>query len=95
MTGPKKIAFLAKILPVIGVILILPPLVSIANSQTTIFGFPSIITYLFAVWIFLIVAAYLLQRKLPSHTSEQSKQTPYPNSTNNNFRNNLSDTNHD
>jgi len=90
MTGPKKIAFLAKLLPVIGVILILPPLVSIANVKANLFGFPAIITYMFAVWIFLILAAYLLQRKLPSSPAEQNEQFP-----NNNSRNNLSDTNHD
>ncbi|VAW19261.1 hypothetical protein MNBD_ALPHA11-1234 [hydrothermal vent metagenome] len=90
MTGPKKIAFLAKLLPVIGIILILPPLVSIANVKANLFGFPAIITYIFAVWIFLILTAYLLQRKLPSSPAEQNEQFP-----NNNSRNKLNDTNHD
>jgi len=100
MTGPKRIAFLAKLLPVIGVILLLPPLVSVANIKANLFGFPAIITYMFGVWIFLILAAYLLQRKLPSSTADQGKQFPNNSSSNNsprnnNPRNNLSDTNHD
>ncbi len=77
MTRQKKIAFLAKILPIAGLIVILPPLVSITNAKADFFGFPAIITYLFTIWIFLIVAAYLLQRKLPSHTPEQVEKQPH------------------
>ncbi|MCF6327282.1 MAG: hypothetical protein L3J21_08325 [Devosiaceae bacterium] len=95
MIGPKRIVFLAKLLPVIGVVLILPPLVSVANVDANLFGFPAIITYMFAVWIFLILAAYLLQRKLPSSPADQSEQFPNKSSRNKSSGNNLSDTNND
>jgi len=62
----RKLEFLAFLLPVGGAILILPPLVLIANANTSIFGFPAIVAYLFAVWLALIIATYLLQHKLGS-----------------------------
>jgi len=74
MTGQKKIAFLAKLLPIVGLVFFLPPLVSIADINTQIFGFPAIIAYLFAVWLLVIIAAYFLQKKLPSHVPEQSEE---------------------
>lgn len=75
MTGPKKYAFLAKLLPVVGLILILPPLVSIRNVDAQFFGFPAIIAYLFGVWLLLIVGAFLLQIKLPAKPSDPDEKS--------------------
>ncbi len=64
MRSRRKLEFLAFLLPVGGAVLILPPLVLIANVSTTVFGVPAIIAYLFAVWLALVVAAFVLQRAL-------------------------------
>lgn len=64
MRRNRKLEFLAFLLPVAGAVLIMPPLVLIANVKGNIVGFPPIIAFLFAVWAFLIFAAYLLQRRL-------------------------------
>jgi len=62
----RKLQFLAFLLPLIGFLLIMPPLVSIANVNAMIFGFPSIIAFLFIVWFLLIGGAYLFQRRIAS-----------------------------
>ena len=61
MRGRRKLEFVAFLVPVGGIILILPPLVLIANVSTWIFGVPAIIVYLFAVWLALITVAFALQ----------------------------------
>ncbi len=79
MKGQNKVTFLARLLPVAGLLLILPPLVSIPNANAQQYGSVSIIIYLFSVWLFLIFSAYILQRKLAITPPEISKQNPlYP-----------------
>ncbi len=64
MRHNRKLGFLAVLLPLAGLVLIMPPLVLIASNASTIFGIPSIVLYLFAVWFGLIGSAFLLQRHL-------------------------------
>ncbi len=78
MRRRRKLEFLAFLLPIGGAILILPPLVLIANASTSIFGFPAIVAYLFAVWLTLIVATYLLQHKLGSLQDVDAETQPAP-----------------
>ncbi|HHB83591.1 MAG TPA: hypothetical protein ENK61_09005 [Devosia sp.] len=70
MSSRRKFAFVALLLPASGLLAILPPLVSIRNAQGTFFGFPTIIAYLFGVWLLLIVAAFVLQRNIPEKLVE-------------------------
>jgi len=76
MKGQKKITFLARLLPAAGLLLILPPMVSIPNANPEQYGFAAVIIYLFSVWLFLIFSAYILQRKLDATPPEISKQYP-------------------
>ncbi len=66
MKDVRKLQFLNFLLPVIGFLLMMPPLISIANVNKMIFGFPAIIAFLFTVWMSLIVAAFLFQRRMTS-----------------------------
>lgn len=65
MSSRRKYAFTALLLPVFGLLAILPPLVSIRNINGTFFGFPSIIAYLFGIWFLLILGAFILQKNIP------------------------------
>ncbi|MCF4099102.1 hypothetical protein [Maritalea mediterranea] len=58
-------------LPILGVILIMPPIVQLFDRGGSVFGLPIIFTYIFGVWLFLIVAAFILSRWLP-----QQDETP-------------------
>jgi len=64
MKDIRKLQFLAFLLPVIGFLLMMPPLITIANVNRMVFGFPAIIAFLFTVWMLLIVAAFLFQRRI-------------------------------
>ena len=77
--GHRKIEFIALLLPILGMLMILPPLVSIRNISAEFFGFPAIIAYLFGVWLLLIISAFFLQRRIPPQHSEQSDQSENPN----------------
>ncbi len=65
MSTRRKFAFTALLLPLLGLLAILPPLVSIRNVSVTFFGFPSIIAYLFGIWLLLIFGAFILQKNIP------------------------------
>ncbi len=52
-------------LPVLGAILIMPPIVHLFDRGGGVFGLPIIFVYLFGVWLFLIVASFVLSRLLP------------------------------
>lgn len=58
----KLIAFF---LPLAGLTLILPPFVRIFSNSDELFGVPSVILYMFAVWAALIITAYFLQSRQP------------------------------
>ncbi|VAW20214.1 hypothetical protein MNBD_ALPHA12-1753 [hydrothermal vent metagenome] len=66
MKDMRKLQFLNFLLPLIGFLLMSPPLISIANVDKMIFGFPAIIAFLFTVWMLLIAAAFLFQRHIAS-----------------------------
>jgi len=52
-------------LPILGVILIMPPIVHLFDRGGGVFGLPIIFAYLFGVWLFLVVSAFILSRLLP------------------------------
>ncbi|HHS82279.1 MAG TPA: hypothetical protein ENJ68_02055 [Devosia sp.] len=71
---PEKFVALAFLLPLLGAILILPPLVLLpGGTASPLFGIPANIAYIFAVWLLLIAGAYTLQRLSP-----QLLDTPSP-----------------
>ncbi len=74
----RKLGFLAVLLPLTGLVLIMPPLVLIASEAPRLLGIPSIVLYLFAVWFALIGGAFILQRHLQEKTPPPSPAVNEP-----------------
>jgi hypothetical protein len=54
----------ARLLPLIGLFLLLPPVIVPFAAPVDVAGVPLVVVYLFAVWLGLIVAAARLARAL-------------------------------
>ena len=52
-------------MPVVGAMLVMPPLVLLFDVQVVVFGVPLIVAYLFGTWLALIVASFVLRKRLP------------------------------
>lgn len=74
MTVSRRVRLIAFFLPIVGLLLIMPPIVFIFDRPGTLFGVPNIIAFLFAVWLAMIVASFLLQRHLPVPPPEGSRK---------------------
>ena len=61
---PARIADIARILPIIGVVLLMPPLIALFVADRWIGGVPLIVAYVFGVWLALIACAAWLARRL-------------------------------
>lgn len=61
----RKLQSAALFLTIFGAMLILPPLVLLFNARTRLFGLPSELIYLFAVWVGLCAATAWFARRLP------------------------------
>jgi len=64
MMPRQKLRDAAFILPVFGLILIMPPFVDIFFSARLLGGIPVILLYIFGVWTLLIVLGWLLSRRM-------------------------------
>jgi hypothetical protein len=62
--GDRKAQDRARILPLVGLILRLPPVAGVVRLDGAVFGVPLTLAYLFLVWALLIAAAALLSRRL-------------------------------
>jgi Fe2+ transport system protein B len=61
----------AVVLPLFGVFLLMPPIITLFASGFDIHGVPLIVVYVFSVWIALIVCAALLAKRLdPTHLEQ-------------------------
>jgi predicted Kef-type K+ transport protein len=54
----------AAILPFLSVVLFFPPIIYIFAAPVAIAGVPLIVLYLFGVWAAIILAAYVVSRRL-------------------------------
>ena len=63
-TSNQKTRDRAALLPIIGLLLLIPPLADVFQLDARIGGIPVTALYLFAVWGLLIVGAAVLSRKL-------------------------------
>jgi hypothetical protein len=62
--GPgRRFRDLATLLPILGVLLLATPIVSIFTQSGQIFGLPSPIFYIFGIWAGLIILAFALARR--------------------------------
>ncbi|ODT78535.1 MAG: hypothetical protein ABS76_23605 [Pelagibacterium sp. SCN 64-44] len=57
------------LLTVLGLVLLVPPVVTLFNHDKTLMGVPQIVVYLFGVWLLLIVGTVLLTRRLAADES--------------------------
>ena len=63
-SSPRKAVERAMILPLIGLLLLIPPIASIFEIETRFFGIPFTVIYLFVIWGILIFSAFMLSRQL-------------------------------
>lgn len=62
---PGRVRDAAVLLPVLGLVLLVPPLVTLfASARIGIAGVPLVVVYVFGTWLGLIAAAALLARRL-------------------------------
>jgi hypothetical protein len=77
MTNRRKFESIAFFVPVLGAVVIMPPIVLMFDRSLHVFGFPMIIAFLFTVWLALIVAAWALSRAAPEYgRSRRSENEP-------------------
>jgi hypothetical protein len=55
----------AALLPFAGLVLLMPPVIGLFPAAITVAGIPLPVLYLFGIWAMLIVAAFLLARRVP------------------------------
>lgn len=69
----------AAALPLVGLFLLMPPMITLFALGVDLAGVPLIVVYVFGVWIALIVCAALLARRLdPSRSEEAGSAEPQP-----------------
>lgn len=54
----------ATILPVAAAVLLLPPFILVFAAPVTVAGVPLIVVYVFAAWATIVLAAWLVARRL-------------------------------
>ena len=69
-SDPARIVDIARILPIIGAFLLMPPIIALFAAQIDIGGVPLIVVYLFGVWVALIGCAGWLARRLAPPPSD-------------------------
>jgi len=60
----RRLNDMAIIAPLLGFVLLAPPVIGLFATKGTIFGAPVILVYLFTVWFGLILIAAILSRRL-------------------------------
>jgi hypothetical protein len=70
MNGRRKLENTALALSIFGAIMMVPPLLSIFNIDTRLFGAPLVVIYLFTLWIVLIGATAFISSKLMQENKE-------------------------
>ena len=74
----KKTQDKAVLLPLLGLLFLMPPIVGIFQVDVKILNIPFTLIYLFVIWAMLILCAALLSRKL----SVESTKSHFSNETN-------------
>lgn len=69
----RKLQSAALFLTIFGAMLITPPLVLLFNAETRVFGVPTEVIYLFAVWLTLILATRWFSQRLPHDNALDEK----------------------
>ena len=73
---PQKLSDAALLLPILGLILLMPPFIEIFVGLGSAFGIPVIVLYIFGVWALLILGSFILSRYLTRLDRRRSSSTP-------------------
>jgi|TARA_R110002072_G_scaffold517_1_gene3145 uncharacterized membrane protein YuzA (DUF378 family) len=65
-----KLRDAAILLPLLGVFLLMPPIISLMGTSSALTGVPFIVVYIFGVWLLLIFCAYRLSLRLNDLTPD-------------------------
>ncbi len=60
----RRLHDMAIVAPILGFVLLTPPIIGFFATEGTLFGAPTILIYLFVVWLGLILVAAILSRRL-------------------------------
>jgi hypothetical protein len=74
---PARVHDAARLLPLLGAVLLMPPVITLFVADVSIVGVPLIVVYLFCTWLALIVCAAWLSRALAAPPSN-GDQDPGP-----------------
>jgi hypothetical protein len=78
-SDPARILDAARLLPILGVFLLMPPIITLFARDIDIGGVPLIVVYVFATWLALIACAALLARRLPGSPRDAGREDePHP-----------------
>jgi len=69
----RRLNDIAIIAPLLGFLLLIPPVIGLFATDTTVLGAPLILVYLFAVWLGLIAVAVMLSRRLSRADRDDQK----------------------
>ena len=61
---PGRLRDAAALLPLLGLVLLMPPVITLFAVGLDVAGVPLIVVYVFGVWLALIACAALLARRL-------------------------------
>lgn len=64
---PRAAHDAAKILPVAAALLFLPPFILVFAAPVTVAGVPLIVVYVFSIWLVIVLAAWLVSRRVEPH----------------------------
>jgi hypothetical protein len=62
--GSARMRDAATVLPIIGLFLLMPPVITLFAAHVSVAGVPLIVVYLFSVWLALIVGTAWIARRL-------------------------------
>jgi hypothetical protein len=63
-TQPSRARDAAALLPLLGLFLLMPPVITLFAGEADIAGIPLIVVYVFGIWLALVACAALLSRRL-------------------------------
>ncbi|MEM1384841.1 MAG: hypothetical protein AAGG06_14480 [Pseudomonadota bacterium] len=74
----RKARDAVQVLPILGFALLIPPIAQIFAIDAQILGIPVVVGFIFAVWLGLILAAWLAARKLLAAVDDDARRWPDP-----------------
>jgi hypothetical protein len=66
------------LLPIVGLFLLMPPVITLFAARIDVFGVPLIVVYMFGVWLAVIVCGGLLARRLARAAGPEPRDAQGP-----------------